>query len=77
MPSGPKAVLAKDWVATAPAPTAAHGTTEPTARNFDATATPISPARKSTATMEKVAMGGRMDGTFCLGFLLMVRSGAA
>jgi hypothetical protein len=51
-------------VATAPAPTAAHGTTEPTARNFDATATPISPARKSTATMEKVAMGGRMGGIF-------------
>jgi len=46
--------LAKDWVATAPTPARAHGTTAPTDRNLEATATPHSPVAGSAATMENV-----------------------
>jgi hypothetical protein len=42
-------------VATAPAPARAQGTIEPTARNFDWTATPRASVSGSKATMEKVA----------------------
>jgi hypothetical protein len=38
----------------APTPPRAHGTTAPADRNFDATATPHSPAEGSAATMLKV-----------------------
>ena len=41
-------------VATAPTPARALGTTEPTARNFDATAIPRSPVEASRATIENV-----------------------
>src|SRR5450756_2133262 len=34
-PSGPNPTLAYDWVAIAPTPARAHGTTDPTARNLD------------------------------------------
>ncbi len=44
------------WVAKAPTPAPAHGTTLPTARNLEATATPKS--RPSVAQMEKVAIVG-------------------
>src|SRR5512142_2205219 len=53
-PRGPKDVLAKDWVATAPTPACAQGTTAPTAGNFDATATPQACSSRSQATMENV-----------------------
>src|SRR5581483_2202763 len=53
-PRGPKLVLAKAWVATAPALALAHGTTAPTAGNFDATATPQACALRSQATIENV-----------------------
>src|SRR5215208_3575799 len=53
-PRGPKDVFAKDCVATAPLPACAHGTTAPTAGNFDATATPQACSSRSQATMEKV-----------------------
>ena len=51
-PSGPNVTFANDWVATAPTPAEAHGTTAPTARNLDCTATPRSPVAGSSATME-------------------------
>ena len=44
--------FANDCVATAPTPACAHGTTAPTARNLDCTATPRSPVAGSRATME-------------------------
>jgi hypothetical protein len=47
--------LASACVATAPTPARAHGTTEPTARNLDWTATPNESVSKSKAAMEKVA----------------------
>src|SRR5262245_30061505 len=53
-PLGPKVVFAADWVATAPTPASAHGTTLPTAKNFEATATPRSPLAGSKPTIEKV-----------------------
>ena len=53
-PSGPYRTLAYDWVAIAPTPARAHGTTDPTARNLDWTATPRSPVTPSRATMEYV-----------------------
>src|SRR3954471_9278302 len=53
-PSGPYATFANDWVATAPTPARAHGTTAPTARNFDCTATARSPVAASRATIENV-----------------------
>ena len=53
-PSGPKEVFAHAWVATAPTPALAHGTTAPTARNLDCTAMPRSPVAGSRATIEKV-----------------------
>jgi hypothetical protein len=40
MPNGPKEVLAKAWVAMAPASALTHGTTLPTAKKRLATATP-------------------------------------
>jgi hypothetical protein len=43
-------------VATAPTPAFAQGTTCPTAKKRDATATPISPAAGSQAAIEKVAI---------------------
>jgi len=46
-----------DWVATAPTPAFAHGTTAPTAKKRDATPTPHSPVPGSRATMENVATG--------------------
>jgi len=54
-PRHPKEVFIKDCVATAPTPAFAQGTTCPTAKKRDATATPISFAAGSRATMEKVA----------------------
>jgi hypothetical protein len=50
--------LAYDCVAIAPTWGSAHGTTEPTARNFDWTATPHWPASRSQATIEYVATTG-------------------
>src|SRR5688572_24514612 len=50
-------MLAKAWVATAPTPARAHGTTVPTARNLEATAMPHSGlglASRSAATIENV-----------------------
>src|SRR6185503_16034761 len=47
-----------DCVAMAPTCGSAHGTTEPTARNFDCTATPHCPASASHATIEYVATTG-------------------
>src|SRR5215208_6202692 len=75
-PRGPKEVLAKDCVATAPLPACAHGTTAPTAGNFDATATPQACSSRSQATMENVikAPGGdyivMQIGSLMLRFLL-------
>ena len=51
---GPNVVFAHACVAIAPAPLSAHGTTAPTARNFDCTAMPISCCAGSAATMENV-----------------------
>ena len=47
-------MFAFDCVATAPTPARAQGTTDPTAKNRLATATPTSPASGSAATIEKV-----------------------
>lgn len=47
-------MFAYDWVATAPTPARAYGTTEPTATNFDSTATPRSFVFGSKATMLNV-----------------------
>src|SRR5437879_2613573 len=52
--SGPYAVLAYAWVATAPTRAAANGTTAPTATNFDSTATPNSLVFGSNATLLNV-----------------------
>src|SRR5436190_24358618 len=57
-PSGPYRGLAYDWVAIAPTCGSAHGTTDPTARNFDCTATPHCAAGTSQATIEYVATTG-------------------
>lgn len=59
--------LAKAWVAIAPAFALAHGTSDPTARNFDATATPHSGpagddgshAAIENVTQSKIARAGR------------------
>jgi hypothetical protein len=56
-PFGPKVVLPNAWVAIAPIPAFAQGTTEPTAKNLDCTATPSSPVAGSKATIEYVAIG--------------------
>src|SRR5206468_2611277 len=53
-PSGPRSVFAQACVATAPMPAFAHGTTDPTHGNFDATATPRSPLWGSDPTIENV-----------------------
>ena len=53
-PRGPNVASAKACVATAPTSPRAHGTTAPTARNFDWVATPTSPASGSAATIENV-----------------------
>src|SRR5688500_13204166 len=42
----------------APIPASAHGTTAPTAKYRDATATPRSPVTGSIATIENVALAG-------------------
>src|SRR6266498_4873061 len=42
------------WVATAPSPARPHGTAEPTARNFEATAIPHDAEEESNPTIEKV-----------------------
>jgi hypothetical protein len=47
--------FANACVATAPTPARAQGTTEPTARNLDWTATPKAPVSGSQAMREKVA----------------------
>src|SRR4029079_3420367 len=52
--AGTIAVFAAAWVAIAPTPARAHGTTAPTPRNFDWTATARSPVAGSRATIEKV-----------------------
>src|SRR4051812_38514661 len=54
-PRGPNATFAFACVATAPALALAYGTTLPTLKNRDATATPSSFVFGSRATMEKVA----------------------
>ena len=54
MPSGRYARFAHACVAMAPTCGSAAGTTAPTARNFDWTATPHSPASRSHATIEYV-----------------------
>ena len=46
--------MASAWVAIAPMPATAAGTTEPTARNFEATATPQDSPSSERATIEKV-----------------------
>jgi hypothetical protein len=51
-------MFAKLCVASAPTPAFAHGTTEPTAKYFDATATPHSFRSGSCATMENVQTQG-------------------
>ena len=55
---GPYAATPAAWVATAPTPAFAQGTTEPTARNFDCVATPHWPASRSQAQIEYVATSG-------------------
>jgi len=60
-PRGPKDVLANDWVATAPALACAHGTTAPTAGNFEATAMPQLFSLLSHATIEKVMFDFRFQ----------------
>ena len=42
------------WVASAPAPTSMKGTRAPTAKNFVATAMPISPVMSSRAMIDQV-----------------------
>ena len=51
-PSGPYRGFAYDCVAIAPTCGTAHGTIEPTARNFDWVATPHCPAARSQAQIE-------------------------
>ena len=51
-PRGPKAGSTTACVATQPTPASAQGTSEPTARKCDWTATPSSPVEASRATME-------------------------
>ena len=53
-PSAPYSGFAWAWVATAPTPARADGTTAPTAGNLEATATPQSPRSGSQATIENV-----------------------
>jgi hypothetical protein len=54
-PRGPNVTFAFACVATAPAPASAQGTTLPTLKNREATATPTSPVTGSRATIENVA----------------------
>ena len=51
-PSGPWATSAVAWVATAPTPASSHGTTEPTEKKCDCTATPSCPVSGQRATIE-------------------------
>jgi hypothetical protein len=51
---GPYAATPAACVATAPTPARAQGTTAPTQKYFDCTATPTSPVTVSTATIEYV-----------------------
>ena len=46
--------MASAWVAMAPTPATAAGTADPTARNFDATATPHDSPSADLATIENV-----------------------
>src|SRR5829696_5552707 len=57
-PCGPYRGFAYACVAIAPTCGSAHGTTEPTARNFDCTETPHCSASRSQATIEYVAIKG-------------------
>jgi hypothetical protein len=50
-PIGPKLMLTDAWVAIAPTPASSHGTTGPTPRKCDWTATPKRPVTGSRATM--------------------------
>ena len=50
-PIGPKLMLTDAWVAIAPTPASSHGTTGPTPRKCDWTATPKRPVSGSRATM--------------------------
>ncbi len=50
-PIGPNEMLTDAWVAMAPTPASAHGTTGPTLRKCDCTATPKRPVAGSRATM--------------------------
>src|SRR5918911_5140385 len=61
-PSGPYRGFAYACVATAPTSGSAHGTTEPTARNFDCVATPHCRASRSQAAIEYVATTGSAIG---------------
>src|SRR4051794_19341675 len=61
-PFGPYRGFAYACVAIAPTSGSAHGTTEPTARNFDCTATPHCFASRSQATIEYVATTGSAIG---------------
>ena len=49
-PRSPYAVLLRLWVATAPTPARAQGTSPPTLGNLDWTTTPRSPVTESQAT---------------------------
>ncbi len=53
-PRGPNAATPAAWVATAPTPACAQGTTVPTAKYLDCTAQPTSPDTGSAAQMENV-----------------------
>jgi hypothetical protein len=55
-------VFADDWVATAPTPALAQGTTVPTAKKRLATATPTSPVAGSAAAIENVDGSGGAAG---------------
>src|SRR5262249_11328904 len=57
-PSGPYCGFAYDCVATAPTCASAHGTTDPTPRDFDCVATPRCALSRSQATIEYVATTG-------------------
>ena len=50
-PIGPKLMFTEAWVAIAPTPASSHGTTGPTLRKCDWTATPKRPVSGSRATM--------------------------
>ncbi|MBK9968673.1 MAG: hypothetical protein IPP07_28940 [Holophagales bacterium] len=51
-PKGPYVASTNDWVAMAPTPASAHGTSAPTENQCDWTATPSCPVAGSRATIE-------------------------